>query len=742
MTEEKLTAATTRTGEFRFEVDSGLLLQLGEQLVSKRSIALAELIKNAYDADAKCAIVEFTGATKAGGSIAIIDDGTGIPFDRMRDTWMRIATPDKVRSPVSEIYKRQRAGAKGIGRFAARRLASQLEVTSVAWVGGESGPKVSKEETTVFFDWDRFKPGEDVQSVPVRYEQKTVEVDRPTGVVLRLMRLRDTWMKEDIQELYRQLLRLIKPLSFLPVEPVQGKSSDPGFNVTFEAQEFPDISGALDDRFLSAAYATLGGRITEDGNAEYTLNSRASSKRRAAEHFKPSDVRFPGTGPTSFTLYFFPRRSQDYDDAVFSASEARRLGSEAGGVRIVMDQFQIPPYGEPGDDWLQLESFRARRLTGLPSRVSQSLKPLMHVDDRPLLLVPGNNQVFGFVALSRATNPQFKLTANRERLIEDDSFRQLREFVQTGIFWLTLMYAKRTLEERTGERKERKSPQRLLEQALESIDALPTGVAQEQKLSAIQAVRMAVQALDEEQADRITEVQMLKVLASTGTTIVVFDHQLLGVLHGLRESYETLKTVVRRLPSDVRRGFDQGLDRLNGWIDDAEHQAKLLGLLLGAEARKSQRRLAIRPIVQDLLASFYRYTQGLGFEPENDVPADLRTPPMFECELTSILVNLLTNSLKAVKLSAQRRIQVGAAREGSFVVIRVCDTGVGSNPDKWDDYFKPFVSDSTPDPILGTGTGLGLKIVKDFAEVYGGDARFIVPQAPWKTCVEVRLPDE
>lgn len=40
------------SGTLNFSIDSSLLFQLGEQLVAKPSIALSELVKNAYDADA------------------------------------------------------------------------------------------------------------------------------------------------------------------------------------------------------------------------------------------------------------------------------------------------------------------------------------------------------------------------------------------------------------------------------------------------------------------------------------------------------------------------------------------------------------------------------------------------------------------------------------------------------------------------------------------------------------------
>jgi hypothetical protein len=47
-----------------FEVDTGLLVQLGEQLVARRSVALAELIKNAYDADATVCTVLLENVTE------------------------------------------------------------------------------------------------------------------------------------------------------------------------------------------------------------------------------------------------------------------------------------------------------------------------------------------------------------------------------------------------------------------------------------------------------------------------------------------------------------------------------------------------------------------------------------------------------------------------------------------------------------------------------------------------------
>ncbi|MCL4553099.1 MAG: HAMP domain-containing histidine kinase, partial [Candidatus Marsarchaeota archaeon] len=90
----------------------------------------------------------------------------------------------------------------------------------------------------------------------------------------------------------------------------------------------------------------------------------------------------------------------------------------------------------------------------------------------------------------------------------------------------------------------------------------------------------------------------------------------------------------------------------------------------------------------------------------------------------------------------ERAINVRGTSENGFVIVRFSDTGKGADEKHWDRYFAPFEGDSQPDPILGQGTGLGLTIVKNLVESYGGDVAFVTPDPPWTTCVEMRLPEE
>ena len=72
-----------------FKPRAQILLQLGEQLIKNENIAILELVKNAYDADAKKVVVNMRSIdSKDIGYIEIHDDGCGRSIDIIRDIWM------------------------------------------------------------------------------------------------------------------------------------------------------------------------------------------------------------------------------------------------------------------------------------------------------------------------------------------------------------------------------------------------------------------------------------------------------------------------------------------------------------------------------------------------------------------------------------------------------------------------------------------------------------------------------
>src|SRR6185503_19075479 len=95
--------------EFHFSVDNQLLGELGERLVAKNYIALAELIKNAYDADAELVTVSLNTSQSGGGEIVVVDVGQGMTADEVEKYWMRVATVNRVREPRSKRYGRYKS---------------------------------------------------------------------------------------------------------------------------------------------------------------------------------------------------------------------------------------------------------------------------------------------------------------------------------------------------------------------------------------------------------------------------------------------------------------------------------------------------------------------------------------------------------------------------------------------------------------------------------------------------------
>lgn len=121
--------ADRRSETLSFTVDAALLRELGERLVGQPQIALAELVKNAYDADARQVVIRFDPGRDM---IVVEDNGHGMSFADFEHFWMRVGTTHKTTEQVSPELKRTLTGSKGVGRLAVQLLASHLKVETVA----------------------------------------------------------------------------------------------------------------------------------------------------------------------------------------------------------------------------------------------------------------------------------------------------------------------------------------------------------------------------------------------------------------------------------------------------------------------------------------------------------------------------------------------------------------------------------------------------------------------------------
>jgi len=104
-----------------------------------------------------------------------------------------------------------------------------------------------------------------------------------------------------------------------------------------------------------------------------------------------------------------------------------------------------------------------------------------------------------------------------------------------------------------------------------------------------------------------------------------------------------------------------------------------------------------------------------------------------EIEIEQIVVNMINNSIDAVKELKNRWIKLEVIESWNEVILRISDSGEGIKPEIVDRIFDPFY---TTKPV-GEGTGLGLSIVRGILEDH--DATISILQNQPNTCFEIRF---
>lgn len=87
-------------------------------------------------------------------------------------------------------------------------------------------------------------------------------------------------------------------------------------------------------------------------------------------------------------------------------------------------------------------------------------------------------------------------------------------------------------------------------------------------------------------------------------------------------------------------------------------------------------------------------------------------------QIARILNNLFRNSIQSIPTSKQGKITISTYEDNKFTFLEFSDNGTGIKPDLQPKIFTPFFT------TKATGTGLGLAMVKNITESFGGTIRF------------------
>ncbi len=783
----------------KFTVDTHLFRELGELLVGRDSTALIELIKNSYDADATEVVVlgrHLDDPEK--GLITISDDGTGMTGTQFERGFLRVASRLKDSGDrKSRKLSRRFTGAKGIGRLAAHKLAKLLEVESIPWPFDEedgSQPNPSDDERLAIdarIDWDAVEKFETLDKIDdsdaVTVQHLPVPSSASSGTVLRLSKLRRRWTKSERARFFaevqsfdppafltRKLRRSIVEEELLFDEPLVRLASSEGrqFSVRLEGE----FASGDDYWRLMEEHASWVIEIRcrpGDPKVHYaiaptkrTLKDLPNAKPYFADHDHPAAE----TGPF-FDARLFLRKGN-----LAVTGDQRTWASRSSGVRVYMEGFRVLPYGEPQNDWLKIDADYTRRARTLDTLKNWDLEDLDYPDDKDAALTffPNNNY-FGAVFLVHEHAENMRMLVNREGFVPEGGYDHLTLLVRTGIDLCTRVYASASFLDREARRERRRkarteateepsklqqdspasTPSKLGASLREATDVIAktrahlisTGQGHEAKDLAdkLSGVSKELRAQIDRTDEMISEQSLLRVLASVGTQMSAFVHEirsLLGASQAVEHALENLAADADLTP-EQRRKLKMVLQAIGELRRGLEREASYLTDIVSPDARhrRSRQKLAERFEVASRLIALSAERRGIRIE--NQIPGSIKSPPMFPAEVTAVFTNLLSNAVKAAGSDGQIRASAHLEDDGSIRLL-VQNTGVAVDLPKAESWFLPFESTTAEvDPVLGQGMGLGLPITRRMLDDYGAEIRFVPPATePFATAVEIKFPGD
>lgn len=707
-----------------FTVDAGLIQRLGQELVGRAETAVSELIKNAYDADATIVNVEFIDSYEIGGTLIISDDGVGMTLQQLQNGFMRISSSDKVHNPSSIRYQRTRAGKKGIGRFAAQRLGEKLTIITQT--------RENDFALELNIDWHKYEIDKDISSIqfPIRY----IEKQKEEGTILKIYSLKEKWSDAAIQRVYRYVMDLFQPAYLSERSKIDHLAikNESTFKVAIYRVADNTKKIIVDEQIsvFDKSLAVFEGHITEHkGHVSVTSNGLGLNDIINVGEFSAlKDVHFK--------IHYFIYNRPQYYGACISMMELNKIqewSKIASGVRLYRNGFRVLPYGEPTNDWTNID----RRWSSESGQVNVPMS---------------NKNLFGFVEIIDPSGTIFEETASREGLIENEAFKQLSEFINKS-----LVAARNRIAEKVTLWKSKKTSDNF---------AHDTSSSRQSEEDMFERLRFILNAAheDKKQAENnkddanknqqeglilieklkylLEEAGMLRVLAGLGLTIGEFTHEIkqfqpsvYGHIHKLLENL-----------SDVNNLTE--VKGLNSDFDGIFSYTRYFSTTISQNTSREKQPVDVLSVLDTFKTTVWNdlCQNKIDFEidPYN---YNVETIPMHKSEWTSIIYNLYTNARKAIKrANVKGRILVEVGIIDADVVIRFNDNGDGIPEENKNRIFNAFFSTSVPasfdapnDEQL-VGTGLGLKIVKDIVDSYKGDICVIEPKDGYSTCIQIRIP--
>lgn len=735
--------------KLRYKISSRATILLGRESVSKVESAIIELIKNSYDADASICFVYFDIENN---NLYLIDNGMGMTRKIIEDYWMTIGTDnkkDEYMSPKGRI----KSGEKGIGRFALDRLGVICELYSknsientirwkTNWNSFEEAGKLL-DDIDAEFEFlsnklSSFIPPAILSSINDVEQRMKTNFNFQSGTIIKVTGLRDDWTESKVNNLKKSLEFLIPPLEqdsftlciqrgdnskYDVVEnsfsedfdyKIESNFNGENFKIRLFRKEF-ETSRIPDDIFLIEAFKTFPYR-REDFNKEYlTFEYKVSELLNSNNEELIHAVK--KIGSFSFQFTFMKLTMQKKEEFYYReiGNNRKKYLDEHGGIKIYRDNFWVRPYGERASnsfDWLNLES----RNNANPVAVSSDVGGW----------TVRNAQGQGSVFISRVKNTAILDKSSREGIIENDSFTLLKEIIIKIISILEKdrAYIAKQFKLYNNKINKKEIIKDKSIKLAKKITQNDSNTAVEVDTKDIQGLARAVKYLEEDKEELISELKLMRSLATNGLITT-------AVVHDLRTLNDLLVNRVSGLESVIKDN-NQGLIERNlmdlrksdmfmkSWVSVVLNHVRI-------DKRKRNNKdigNTISEIIKSISPILEQKRIKLNFD--NNIRIKKR---IFVSDFESIFLNLIINSIESFerKSRAYREVTIIIEEGINEFSILYRDNGYGldlsfKNPNE---IFEYGISSKTNKEGEKIGTGLGMYILASTIREYDAKVEIV-----------------
>jgi C4-dicarboxylate-specific signal transduction histidine kinase len=660
--------------QFRFSTD--ILRRLGEELNPTPDRGILELVKNAYDADALSCTIELIDTDCPGGSVRFSDDGDGMDLQAIENGWLILG-----RSPKSVKHRTQLgripSGSKGLGRLAALRMGQ----TAILSTRPRRHPTVQYD---LLIDWEEYEKVDLVDEVVlnIRESQRAGRIVHGTEIVLQ--GLRSAIGRMAVKRLARALILLADPFGDDPA----------GFSPVLVAPEFKDLEALVKNRYFGDADYHLVAEVNDQGRVSASVVDWRGNELWSSEHDELTASRNKQSyncPPARFDLWVFLLQAANFATRTVTVSEVRAWLQEFGGVHLYENGLRVMPYGNPGNDWLDMNLRRARSPEERPS----------------------TNTVIGRVSVSNTEELLVQKT-DRSGFIESDAFIELRSFAQDAMEWMAARRMDAALKRRA---QERATATKRAHKSREGVEKAIEDTPSESRQILKRAFAAYDRSRERETRELRKEIQLYRTLSTAGITAATFAHESTG--NPIKVIVQSIKAIQRRAKAALDGQYDALLRKPVQSIIRAVDSLAVLGsatLSLIQYEKRRVGRVEVNTVVKSVLDTFKPFLDGRDVTVRTELCPGNPYLRGSEAAIESILTNLLNNSLAAFERSStpERTILVRTTVAEDILTLSVLDNGPGIEGISLKDIWLPGKSTKR------NGTGLGLAIVRDTVVDLGG----------------------